>query len=127
MSDPQILLDRVLEVEPGVRGSALAAVPATLSVFDTHFPRFPVLPGVLVLERIAALARIVAPPHLFRQRLIRGVRFRRYVRPGDQIRLSLEATTVTPDYFECRAVAEVDGRTVATVRTLRLEKDGVER
>ncbi|MFE6920996.1 3-hydroxyacyl-ACP dehydratase FabZ family protein [Nocardia sp. NPDC057663] len=123
MSEPQVLLDRVFEVEAGVRGSALSNVPATLPVFDSHFPRFPVLPGVLLLERMAALAVLVAPSHLNRQQSILGARFRRYVEPGDQIRLTVEATAVTADYFECRAVAEVDGRTVATVRTLRLEQD----
>lgn len=116
------VLDRIVEVRPGVVGIALVNVPNTLQVFETHFPRFPVLPGVLLLERIAEVAKLVAPQHLRNQQAIRGARFRHYIEPGDQIRITVDAIAVGPDFFDCRAVAEVDGRAAVTVRTLRFDR-----
>jgi len=55
------VLDRVLELEPRTRARGLRNVPSTLDVFDSHFPRFPVLPGVVVLDSLAELARLVLP------------------------------------------------------------------
>src|SRR4029077_13156409 len=51
-------LDRIVSVEPGESGTAMAIrnVPNTLAIFNTHFPRFPVLPGVLMLGSLGALA-----------------------------------------------------------------------
>ena len=52
-------LDRVVGVEPGQSGTAIRNVPNTLAIFDTHFPRFHVLPGVLILGSLGELARLV--------------------------------------------------------------------
>ncbi|WP_306357734.1 MULTISPECIES: 3-hydroxyacyl-ACP dehydratase FabZ family protein [unclassified Nocardia] len=114
------LLDRVETTEPGRRAVALVNVPMTMPVFDTHFPRFPVLPGVLLLDRVYAVATLIAPPGLVRPVLLRGARFRRYIEPGDQIRITVAATEAAADRFDCQAVAEVDGRRAATVALLRL-------
>ncbi|WP_306364882.1 hypothetical protein [Nocardia sp. CC227C] len=120
------LLDRVLATEPGRRAIALVNVPMTLPVFQSHFPRFPVLPGVLLLDRVHAVAALIAPPGLVRPVLLRGARFRRYIEPGDQIRITVEAVAdvasaeAHADRFDCRALAEVDGRRAATVALLRL-------
>ncbi|BDU07933.1 3-hydroxyacyl-ACP dehydratase FabZ family protein [Nocardia cyriacigeorgica] len=123
MSAPATALDRVVDVVPGVRAVALVNVPLTLTVFDTHFPRFPVLPGVLLLDHIGTTARLLAPPGLHHQHAVRGVRFRHYVQPGDQIRITVEVVSTAPEVIDCRAVAEVDGRAAATVRSLRLGAD----
>ncbi|MEJ3743463.1 hypothetical protein WEI85_09265 [Actinomycetes bacterium KLBMP 9797] len=63
-------LDRVRAVESGRSGAAVRHVPSTWPLLATHFPRFPVLPGVLLLADLAALAALVAmadpgwlPPH----------------------------------------------------------------
>ncbi|OLF15008.1 3-hydroxyacyl-ACP dehydratase FabZ family protein [Actinophytocola xanthii] len=116
-----MIIDRIVDVESGEYAVALVNVPNTLAVFDTHFPRFPVLPGVLLLDGMGAVARLVARQPLRRQQSIHGARFRHYVRPGDQIRITVHATEVAADAFACRAVAEVTGRKVATVRRLRFE------
>lgn len=117
------LLDRVVEMRPGERGVAILNVPNTLAIFDSHFPRFPVLPGVLLIERITEVAKRVAPQQLRRQHVINGVRFRRYVKPGDQVWITVDAVTADRDFFTCRAVAEVEGREVTTVATLTFETD----
>lgn len=76
------------------RGSGVRNVPATLDVFDSHFPRFPVLPGVLVLGSLVELARQVCqvsdPDGYWRLMRARRVQYRHFVRPGDQLQLSVE-------------------------------------
>ncbi|MEV0432883.1 hypothetical protein [Nocardia sp. NPDC050413] len=85
-------LDRVVELRPGAGASALANVPNTLPVFDTHFQRFPVLPGVLMLHGMANLADVLLARDGGRWRLTgaRRVQFRHYVRPGDQLHVAVE-------------------------------------
>ncbi|MEU9595138.1 3-hydroxyacyl-ACP dehydratase FabZ family protein [Streptomyces sp. NPDC048219] len=116
-------LDRLLEWEPGRRAVAVRNVPATWPVFDHHFPRHPVLPGVLLLESMAALARTTA--HGTHRRLVsvRGVRFKHFVAPGDQVRISVEVTATSKDTTEVRAAARVADRVVATARALVLARD----
>ncbi|WP_393071991.1 hypothetical protein [Streptomyces sp. LN704] len=58
--------DRLLELAEGERAVAVRNVPATLECFTAHFPRHPVLPGVLLLESLAALARTAAGPGAWR-------------------------------------------------------------
>ena len=53
---PLITLDRIVSIEPGKGAKALRNVPTTLAIFDTHFPRKPVLPGVLIIGSIGELA-----------------------------------------------------------------------
>jgi 3-hydroxyacyl-[acyl-carrier-protein] dehydratase len=76
------------------RGVGLRNVPATLEVFDTHFPRFPVLPGVLVLGSLVELARRVClagdPDGHWRLLRARRVQYRHFVRPGDQLELTVD-------------------------------------
>jgi 3-hydroxyacyl-[acyl-carrier-protein] dehydratase len=98
-------------------------VPATLTCFTDHFPRHPVLPGVLLLESMAALARRAAGPGTWRLAAVRGVRFTHFVGPGDQVHLSVEVTAHGPHRTECRATARAGGRVVATARVLALVSD----
>jgi len=107
------------------RGVALRNVPATLDVFDSHFPRFPVLPGVLVLGSLVELARLVCvveDPHgHWRLLRARRVQYRHFVRPGDQLELSVDlrmgpAHGVAVFSGEIR----VDGSVVTGARELHL-------
>ena len=121
---PPAGLDRLLEREPGRRAVAVRNVPATLPVFDHHFPRHPVLPGVLLLESMAALARTtIAHDGHWRLVSARGVRFKHFVAPGDQVHISVDVTTTTKDTTEVRAAARVADRVVATARALVLARD----
>ncbi|ARZ67252.1 hypothetical protein SMD11_1591 [Streptomyces albireticuli] len=113
--------DRIVVFESGRRAIAVRNVPATLQCFTTHFPRLPVLPGVLLLEDMAALAAGVAyTGRPLRLRAARKVRFRRPVGPGDQVEITVEMTGPVGGGTECGAVARVGGRTVATAGALLL-------
>ncbi len=113
-------LDRILDVEPGARASALRNVPNTLPVFETHFPRFPVLPGVMILDTLAELAALAVGGGPWRLAAAERVRFRHYVRPGDQMRLAVEVTGGDAMQPVLSGSVQVDDKVVATVRGLRL-------
>lgn len=118
--------DEVLDVVPGKRAVAVRHVPATLTVFDSHFPRFPVLPGVLVLDDIVRAARLAAPevPHGSRWALAeaRRVRYRHFAEPGDRLEISVRVTEATESSVTFKAAVSVAGRDITTVRQLRLER-----
>jgi 3-hydroxyacyl-[acyl-carrier-protein] dehydratase len=112
--------DRLLELVPGQRAVAVRNVPGTLTFFDAHFPRHPVLPGVLLLESMAAVAREAAQDRGLRLAQVRGVRFKHFIGPGDQVQITAEVTGRTQQATEVRATARVEGRVVATARALTL-------
>ena len=116
-------LDRILEIDPDKKARALRNVPNTLAIFDSHFPRFPVLPGVLILGSLAELAAcMLARKAASPWRLARAeqVRFRHFVQPGDQMELTVELKEFTPSMAVLSASVSVDDRVVATARKLRM-------
>lgn len=119
-------LDRVVTVEAGRRAVAVRHVPQTLEVFATHFPRFPVLPGVLILDDAAAVARLAlaepASPARWRLAAARRVRYRHFVEPGDAMEIDVQVVDRDARTAACRATVRVDGRPVTTVGELRLER-----
>ncbi len=119
-------LDRILSLEPGKGGRALRNVPNTLAILDSHFPRFPVLPGVLILGSLGELAAAVLREQTGRPwRLASAgqVRFRHFVRPGDQMELAVELQELSEDAARCSGTVRVDGKPVTTARELRLVPD----
>ncbi|MFE4462726.1 3-hydroxyacyl-ACP dehydratase FabZ family protein, partial [Nocardia tengchongensis] len=92
--------DRILEVSPGIRAEALLNVTGTLPFFDSHFPRRPILPGVLLTESMIALAVLAAGDPLLRLRAAEGLRFRRFVTPGDQVHITVEKVSADSDPAE---------------------------
>jgi 3-hydroxyacyl-[acyl-carrier-protein] dehydratase len=92
---PFLLIDRVLEMEPGVRALAEKLVTANEPQFTGHFPGNPIMPGVLIVEALAqagAVAALSVPENAGKLVLfagIDGVRFKRVVRPGDTLRLEV--------------------------------------
>ena len=81
-------LDRVVELESGKRACGYRNVTNTLSILDSHFPRMPVLPGVLMLGSMGALAAHLLQDHTGHEWRLAGaeqVRFRHFVQPGDQL------------------------------------------
>ncbi|MEW6662940.1 MAG: 3-hydroxyacyl-ACP dehydratase FabZ [Bacillota bacterium] len=93
---PFILVDRILELEKGKRAVGLKNVTINEPFFQGHFPGRPVMPGVLILEAMAqvgAVALLSLPEYAGKVALfagVDGVRFRRPVVPGDQLRLEVE-------------------------------------
>ena len=94
---PILLVDRILEIEPGARVVALKNVTANESFFQGHFPGYPVMPGVLIVEAMAQagcvmmLSGVEDPQN--KVPFFAGIdrcKFRRPVVPGDQLRLELK-------------------------------------
>lgn len=116
---PIILVDRVLELEPGKRIVALKNVSANEPHFQGHFPGIPIMPGVLILEAMAqagAIAMLSLPENEGKIGLFTGlddVRFRRQVTPGDQLRLEVEIKQVRGRLGKGEGKAYVDGNVVA--------------
>jgi 3-hydroxyacyl-[acyl-carrier-protein] dehydratase len=115
---PILLVDRVLELEPGVRISAVKNVSANEPFFQGHFPGHPVMPGVLMIEALAQAAAVLTyvtmktsypEGTLFLFAGIDGARFKRPVGPGDQLILEVTMDRIKRGVgkFTCRAL--VDG------------------
>jgi 3-hydroxyacyl-[acyl-carrier-protein] dehydratase len=79
---PFLLVDRVLELEPGKTIKALKNVTMNEPFFQGHFPDFPVMPGVLIIEALAQTAALLTVYYFAG---IDGARFKRIVLPGDQL------------------------------------------
>lgn len=123
---PLISLDRMVSVEPGKAARAIRNVPATLAIFDTHFPRKPVLPGVLILDSLTELAAALLREQGGETWRIAGlsrVRFRHFVQPGDQMELTVELKELTDGLAKMSAAVRVDGKVVTSVGQLRMARD----
>jgi 3-hydroxyacyl-[acyl-carrier-protein] dehydratase len=122
-----VTLDRIVSLEPGTRASAIRNVPNTLAIFDSHFPRFPVLPGVLILGSLGALAvRLLEEETSRRWQLAGGgqIGFRHFVQPGDQMELTVELKERSDDEAILSGEVRVDGKVVTRARRLRLVPAG---
>jgi 3-hydroxyacyl-[acyl-carrier-protein] dehydratase len=112
---PFLLIDRVIELEPGKRVVALKAVTANEPQFTGHFPGRPIMPGVLMVEALAqagAVAVLSLPEYHDKLVLFAGIddcRFRRTVLPGETLRLEVTLEKLRGMFGRARAVATVDG------------------
>ncbi len=93
---PFLLVDRIEELEPGVRAVGTKNVTQNEPFFQGHFPDYPVMPGVLIIEAMAQVGAVgVMARGDHRDKLalfagLDGVRFRRQVVPGDVLRMEVE-------------------------------------
>jgi len=119
-------LDRIIDLEPGVRATGVKAVALAEEEFEAHFPGNPVLPGIYLLEGLAQTAGVLLAETTGGKRLALMVsldraRFLAFARPGDQIHLTVEVETVDDDLARVRGAAAVGGRPIASARlTFRL-------
>ncbi len=116
-------VDRVISLEPGKGATGLRNIPNTLSILDSHFPRFPVLPGVLILGSLGELAALLLREQTGRAWRLAGaeqVRYRHFVQPGDQMQLTVDVKDVSDDAATLTGSASVDGKVMATARKLRM-------
>ena len=117
---PFLLVDRILEAEDGKRIVGLKNVTINEPFFQGHFPGHPIMPGVLIIESMAQvggmlLMRTVNDPSSKVVYFISmdNVKFRRAVKPGDQLIIELEVIQLRGSTCRMRGVARVDGE-VAT-------------
>jgi len=121
---PMLLVDRILEVsDDGIVG--LKNVTANEPFFQGHFPGYPVMPGVLIVEAMAQVGGVLAlkdlPDRDSWQVLFGGIedaRFRHPVVPGDQLRLEITVLKKKATVWKLRGVATVAGRKVAEATLL---------
>ncbi len=113
---PFLLVDRILELEPGVRAIGEKLVTINEPFFQGHFPSYPVMPGVLIIEALAqtgAVAALSVPENQGKIAFfagVDGVRFRRQVRPGDTLRLEVHLDKMRRNIGKGSAKATVDGQ-----------------
>jgi len=117
---PILLVDRVLELEPHKQIKALKNVSINEPFFQGHFPKRPVMPGVLILESLAQTAALLtfAEEHHDTNTLyyfvgIDNARFKRVVEPGDQMILNVTFERRMRNIWKFKARAEVDGALAA--------------
>lgn len=112
---PFLLVDQVIELEPGSRAVGIKNVSANEPFFMGHFPEYPVMPGVLIVEAIAqvgAVAMLSLPDLAGQIALFAGidkVRFKRQVKPGDTLRLEVEMGAIRRSIGTGTGTASVNG------------------
>jgi 3-hydroxyacyl-[acyl-carrier-protein] dehydratase len=118
---PFLLVDRIVEMEPGKRAVGIKNVTYNEPFFPGHFPGRPIMPGVLIVEAMAQTAGVLAFNSLPEQERKKSVfflgmdnvRFRKPVMPGDQLRMELEITRHRQSIWGFKGKALVDGNVVA--------------
>ncbi|MEW6514185.1 MAG: 3-hydroxyacyl-ACP dehydratase FabZ [Pseudomonadota bacterium] len=130
---PILLVDRVLDVVPGERITALKNVSMNEPFFPGHYPHHPVMPGVLIVEAMAQTAAILSfktmgdkpdDKSVYYFVGIDGARFKRPVGPGDQLIMEVAITLNKRGMWKFAGQAKVDGQVaceaelICTVRKL---------
>jgi 3-hydroxyacyl-[acyl-carrier-protein] dehydratase len=119
---PILLVDRVLDVVPGERITALKNVTVNEPFFPGHYPHHPVMPGVLIVEALAQTAAILSfktmgnkadDKSVYYFVGIDGARFKRPVSPGDQLIMEVVLVANKRGLWKFTATAKVDGRVAA--------------
>lgn len=116
---PFLLVDRIVDLEEGVRAVGIKAVTANEPFFQGHFPGFPVMPGVLIVEALAQVGAVVLlkiPENHGKIVLFAGIdgfRFRKQVTPGDVLRLEVQLTRMRGPVGKGTVRATVDGDVAA--------------
>jgi len=119
---PMLLIDRVIELEPRTRIVALKNVTANEPHFTGHFPHYPIMPGVMTIEAMAqASAALLLGEFSAAEREhklmvftgIDGARFRKPVRPGDQMLIEVTVLNWRSSLVKLKGVATVEGTVVS--------------
>ena len=118
--DPFLLIDEIVELEPGVRAVGKKYLTEDDYWFKGHFPQEPVQPGVLTIEMLAQTGAVCAlslPENKGKIAFFAGIdkaRFRGKAGPGDVLILTVEVTKTVHGISFCKGVATVDGKKIVT-------------
>ena len=121
---PFLYVDRIIELEEGKRAVGIKNVSINEDFFNGHFPGYPVMPGVLIVEALAqvgGVALLNAEANKGRLAFLTGIdncRFKRQVVPGDQLRLEVEFIKLRGQMGKGKGIATVDGELVCEVEIL---------
>ena len=128
---PMLLVDAILELEEE-RIVGIKNVTVNEPFFVGHFPEFPVMPGVLVVEAMAQVAGVLVLKSLPDRKnkllllaTIEGAKFRGKVRPGDQLRIEMKVTKRKSAIAKMHGWATVDGVVVAEAELMCVLQDRV--
>jgi UDP-3-O-[3-hydroxymyristoyl] N-acetylglucosamine deacetylase/3-hydroxyacyl-[acyl-carrier-protein] dehydratase len=127
---PFLLVDRVLEIEHGKRIVGLKNVTINEPFFQGHFPGHPIMPGVLIIEAMAQVGGMLLMGTLDDPESkvvyfmsLDNVKWRRPVKPGDQLRFELEVVQIRGRICRMKGVAKVDGELVAEAEMAAMVRD----
>ncbi len=129
---PFLLVDRIIELEPGKRAVGIKNVTINEEFFNGHFPGNPIMPGVLIMEAMAQVGGILllaTSGNEGKLALFGGadkIRFRRPVLPGDQLVTEVEILRSKGDFGRVKVTGRVDGQVAAEgeyIFVLRKEKE----
>jgi 3-hydroxyacyl-[acyl-carrier-protein] dehydratase len=116
------MLDKIIEWELGERAKAIKNVSLSEDFFDDHFPRHPIMPGVLVIEALAQLSGLLLEATVERDHkkkvkalltLLEKVKFRNISKPGDTLILNSEIVSLHEDSGKVKTIAKVDEKVIA--------------
>ncbi len=116
---PFLLVDKVINLEPGKKGTGIKNVTINEEFFSGHFPEEPIMPGVLIIEAMAQVAAIVVGSEMMGKKVkpeermgylagIKEIKFKRPVRPGDRLEISVEIIQKLANLFKIKGEARVD-------------------
>lgn len=122
---PFLLVDKIVELEPNKTATGIKMVTTNEWFFQGHFPKRPIMPGVLIIEAMAQVAGVLALRSLEREGVgalyflgIDKARFRRPVIPGDQLMLRVEVLRGGSRIWKLKGEAFVEGSLVAEAELL---------
>ncbi len=127
---PFLLVDRVLSYELDKSLVAIKNVTANEPYFQGHFPRRPVMPGVLIIEALAQASGILQVKSLdlpadhediYFFAGADNIRFKRVVEPGDQLKLEVEVLKVRSGVWKFLGIASVDGEMACTAEIMTIK------
>ena len=116
---PFLLVDKVIDLEPGKKGTGIKNVTINEGFFSGHFPEEPIMPGVLIIEAMAQVAAIVVGSETMGKAVkpeermgylagVKEIKFKRPVRPGDQLEINVEVVQRLANLFKVKGEARVD-------------------
>ncbi len=112
---PFLLIDRVIEFEPGKSGTAIKNITANEEFFNGHFPAAPTMPGVLILEAMSQTAAVIgaigqSKGNIILLTSVDNAKFKNRVVPGDQLVIKVEKVAEKRSFHKWKAEAFVDGK-----------------
>jgi len=127
---PFLLVDRILEMEEKKRIVGLKNVTINEPFFQGHFPGHPIMPGVLIIEAMAQVGGILLMGQIedYQSKVVYfmsldNVKFRRPVKPGDQLRFELDMLQIRGMVCKMHGVAKVDGEVVCEADMAAMVRD----